>query len=261
MDELTLALELADISDEIAMKYYSHDPESSIKQDGTLVTVADREIEQAVRIRIKQQFPGHSILGEESGMQGGEDAPTWVIDPIDGTNNFAAGIPIFGTLIALRVEGRTVVGVASGPALGERYEAAESDGARLNGKPIHVSGIESLDRAVVCIGSYRRMARYGYKEQLDDILNTCRRDRGFGDFWGYMLVARGAAEVMAEPRLKIWDVAALEVIVREAGGLATGFSGRPYPNPGPGAGPDTSFLCTNGLLHPEMVRRLGGPAA
>lgn len=257
MDELSLALELGDIGDEIAMKYFSRNPETSVKKDGTLVTVADREIESAIRRRIGEAFPGHAILGEESGLQGDPEGPIWVIDPIDGTNNYAAGIPIFGTLIGLRVKGRTEVGVASAPALGERYSAASGDGAKMNGKPIAVSEVSSIAGAVVCTGSYKRMARYGYRDRLDRLLADCRRDRGFGDFWGYMLVARGAAEVMAEPNLKAWDVIALEVIVREAGGRTGGFGGDPYPqsritsNDG-----DGSFLCTNGLLHDEMVKRL-----
>ncbi len=257
MDELTLALELADLSDEISMKYFNRNPESSVKLDGTLVTVADREIEAAIRTRIREEFPEHAILGEESGLEGNPDSPIWIIDPIDGTNNYAAGIPVFGTLIGLRVGGRTEVGVASAPALGERYAAATGDGARMNGNPIQASKVDSLSEAVVCIGSYRRMVRYGYGDHLAGILRTCRRDRGFGDFWGYMLVARGAAEVMMEPNLNVWDVAALEVIVREAGGKVTGFSGQPYPESRiTSKRDDGSFLCTNGLLHDELVARL-----
>lgn len=257
MDELSLALELADIGDEIAMKYFSRNPETSVKQDGTLVTVADREIEAAIRSRIREEFPRHAILGEESGLQGEPGGPIWVIDPIDGTNNYAAGIPIFGTLIGLRVDGRTEVGVASAPALGERYWAATGSGATMNGNPIAVSAVGSMSDAVVCTGSYKRMARYGYRDRLDELLAGCRRDRGFGDFWGYMLVARGAAEVMVEPNLKAWDVIALEVIVREAGGRTSGFGGDPYPESRiTSQDGDGSFLCTNGLLHNEMVRRL-----
>lgn len=257
MDELTLALELAEIADEISMRFFSRNPETSVKKDGSLVTVADSDIEAALRTRIREVFPGHAILGEETGLEGDPESPIWIVDPIDGTNNYAAGIPVFGTLIALRVEGRTEVGVASAPALGERYDAATGDGARMNGKPIQVSTVDKLSDAVVCIGSYRRMTRYGFAEQLEGILKVCRRDRGFGDFWGYMLVARGAAEVMLEPNLNIWDIAALEVIVREAGGTASGFSGEPYPESRISSKVDNaSFLCTNGLLHDELVTRL-----
>jgi histidinol-phosphatase len=258
VDELTFALELADAADEISMKYFTRDPLTSVKKDGSLVTVADQQIEAMIRRRIRDQFPSHAILGEETGLEGDAGAPIWVVDPIDGTNNYASGIPIFGTLIGLRVNGRTEVGVASAPALGERYDAATGGGARMNGQPIQVSKVDSISDAVVCIGSYRRMRKRGYQEQLVRIFDDCRRDRGFGDFWGYMLVAKGAAEVMLEPNLNIWDIVALEVIVGEAGGRASNFSGDPYPESRitDYRGGDGSFMATNGLLHEELVARL-----
>ena len=258
MDELTFALELAEAADEISMKYFTRDPETSVKKDGSVVTVADKEIEALIRRRIRDTFPSHAILGEETGLEGDAEAPIWIVDPIDGTNNYASGIPIFGTLIALRVNGHTEVGVASAPALGERYDAATGDGARMNGKPIQVSKVDAMSDAVICIGSYRRMRKRGYREQLDQIFADCKRDRGFGDFWGYMLVAKGAAEVMLEPNLNMWDIAALEVIVNEAGGRASTFTGDPYPESRitdyfAGEG---SFMASNGLLHEELVTRL-----
>ena len=225
----------------------------SIKADSTIVTVADREIETALRKRIAEVFPDHAILGEEEGLVGDRGGPMWVLDPIDGTNNFAAGIGVFGTLIALRVNGRTELGVASAPALGERYEAARGDGARMNGKPISVSQVSDLSDAVVCFGSYRRMLRHGYGDAIEKILRACKRDRGYGDFWGHMLVARGAVEAMAEPALSFWDVAALEVIVEEAGGKMTTFAGKPYPESGEG---DRSVLSTNSLLHDALSSTL-----
>jgi histidinol-phosphatase len=258
VDELTFALELADAADEISMKYFTRDPETSVKKDGSLVTVADRQIESMIRRRVREQFPSHAILGEETGLEGDAKAPMWVVDPIDGTNNYASGIPIFGTLIGLRVDGRTEVGVASAPALGERYDSATGDGARMNGQPIRVSKVDSMADAVVCIGSYRRMRKRGYQEQLVRIFDDCRRDRGFGDFWGYMLVAKGAAEVMLEPNLNIWDIVALEVIVSEAGGRASTFTGDPYPESRitDYKSADGSFMASNGLLHEELVARL-----
>src|SRR5688500_5685024 len=129
MDELQLARELADIADEISLSYFSKDPEVTTKYDGTLVTIADREIGTALRKRISEVCPDHGVRGEEQGFSGDRDRPIWVLDPIDGTNNFAWGLPIYATLIALRVEGVTQVGVASAPALNERYEGAIGDGA------------------------------------------------------------------------------------------------------------------------------------
>lgn len=231
---------------EIAMRYFSRDPEVSKKPDGTLVTVADREIELVLRKRIKEVFPGHAVLGEEGGHEGDPAAPTWVVDPIDGTNNFAWGIPIFATLIGLRVEGRTEVGVVEAPALAERYEAARGDGATFNGASIRVSPTATMKESRVCFASWSGWADVNLEQEWTSILRMSRRSRGFGDFWGHMLVARGAAEVMAEPYLAIWDVAPLEVIVEEAGGMVTDFNGDKFEGPG-------SCLTTNGRLHREVI--------
>jgi histidinol-phosphatase len=262
VNELDLALEMAGMADEISLRYFARNPEVSIKQDGSLVTIADRLIEERIRARIAEVFPGHGVLGEEEGLQGDHSAPVWVIDPIDGTNNYASGIPVFATLIALRVEGRTELGVVSAPALEETYDATRGGGARLNGKTIGVSNISTMSDATVCFGSYRRMIRHGYEEQVREILAVCRRDRGFGDFWGHMLVAKGALEAMVEPKLKLWDVAACEVIVEEAGGRLTNFRGEPFPDtdarpPLEDSGPQprgaASCLSSNGVLHDQMI--------
>ncbi|MGH3115912.1 MAG: inositol monophosphatase family protein [Gaiellales bacterium] len=250
-DELQVARELADIADEIAMRYFTRAPVAEMKEDGTLVTAADTEIETALRARIAEVFPEHAVLGEEHGLQGDASAPIWVLDPIDGTNNFAWGIPVFATLVALRVGGRTEVGVVSAPALGERYEARRGRGARMNGEAIHVSDAASIDEARVCYASWVGWVRAGLDRQWAWILARCHRSRGFGDFWGHMLVARGAADIMAEPTLRIWDVAALEVIVEEAGGLITDFSGKTFDD-------NASCLSTNGRLHGEVIRALAG---
>jgi histidinol-phosphatase len=259
MDELALAKELAEIGGEISMRHYSPEVHTSVKKDGSIVTIADREIEKAMRRRINEVFPDHAILGEEGGLEGDPSSPMWILDPIDGTNNYASGIPVFGNLIALRVEGRMEVGVINAPALGELYEAARGGGAFMNGQSIQVSEISSMTEATVCFGSYRRMLKRGYREQVENLVLSSRRDRSFGDFWGHMLVARGAVEAMAEPNLNIWDVAAVEVIVEEAGGKTSGFGGEHYPESrvltrDQGEG---SFLSTNGALHDEMVRILG----
>lgn len=257
MDELQLARELADAADELSMRYFEMGVETSAKADGTLVTVADKEIEQVLRTRIKETFPDHGLLGEEHGLEGDPSKPTWILDPIDGTNNFAWGIQIFATLIALRIDGRTEIGIASAPALRERYVAVRGGGAELNGTPISVSDISSIEESRVCYGSHRGIVQFGLGDKWAEILQRCYRERGFGDFWGHMLVARGAAEVMIEPALAIWDVAALEVIVEEAGGRITGFTGAPYPNSRMTSKTgDPSCLTTNGKLHQELVTAL-----
>jgi len=257
MKELDFARELADIADEISLKYFSKNPETSVKHDGTLVTIADREIEATLRSRINDAYPDHGVLGEEQGLAGNRESPIWVIDPIDGTNNFAWGIPIYATLIALRVDGRTEVGIASAPALGERYEGARGDGARMNRQTINVSQVATIQDARVCYGSHRGIITAGLGDKWAEVLRTAKRERGFGDFWGHMLVARGAQDVMVEPSLAIWDIAALEVIVEEAGGKITGFTGSPYPNSrmwGPEG--DGTALTTNGQLHDQLVEAL-----
>lgn len=231
------------------MRYFSRDPDVSRKPDGTLVTVADREIETVLRKRIKEFYPEHAILGEEGGHEGDKSAPTWILDPIDGTNNFAWGIPIFATLIGLRTNGRTEIGVVEAPALGERYEAARGGGATFNGAAIKVSTTSAIEQSRVCFASWSGWADVHLEEQWTSILRRSKRSRGFGDFWGHVLVARGAAEVMAEPYLAIWDVAPLEVIVEEAGGAVTDFKGEKFEGPG-------SCLSTNGAVHDEVVRIL-----
>lgn len=268
-EELAFALELADEADAIALRYFSPGSaggpggvEAFTKADGTLVTEADRRIEQRLRERIAARFPEHSVFGEEegSGAPGGgpggagsaDTGVRWIIDPIDGTNNFAWGIPIFGSLIALSVEGVVEVGVASAAALGERYWAAAGEGAFMNGSPISVSSVPDVAEARLVFATWEEWVQAGLSGPWGDLLARCRRSRGFGDFWAHMLVARGAADAMAEPELELWDVAALIPIVTEAGGRITDFAGQPLRTV-PGT---TSCLTTNGRVHDEILEAL-----
>jgi histidinol-phosphatase len=258
-DELAFALDLAEESDEIAMRWFCRDPDVSTKEDGSLVTVADREIERMLRRRIHDRFPGDGVLGEEGGLEPGECGRLWVLDPVDGTNNYAWGIPIFGTLIGLRVGGRTEVGVVSAPALGERYDAARGAGARMNGSAIGVSSVTTVEEARICFASWGGWVEAGLAGRWASVLERCRRSRGFGDFWGHMLVARGAADAMAEPELRVWDVAAMEIVVEEAGGRLTTLGGAPW---GGVEGAELydlrqGCLTTNGGLHPRLLQELG----
>lgn len=250
MDELDLARELADIADEISCRYfYKRSAEVSVKADGTLVTEADKEIEARLRKRISERFPNHAILGEEEGFQGDKSTPMWVIDPIDGTNNFAWGIPVFATLIGLMIGRHTEIGVASAPAMSERYEGSRGSGASFNGTPIHVSEIPTIEEARICYSSWDGWAQADLEKEWTSLIRKAKRSRGFGDFWGHMLVARGAAEVMAEPILAPWDVFPLEVIVEEAGGRITTFEGEKFQGLG-------SCLTTNGVLHDTVQAAL-----
>jgi histidinol-phosphatase len=258
--ELAFARQLADESDEIAMRWFSRDPDVSTKRDGTLVTIADREIEHVLRRRIHERFPEDGVLGEEAGLEAGESDRLWILDPIDGTNNFAWGIPIFGTLIGMRAEGRTQVGVVSAPALQERYDAATGLGARMNGAPISVSSVSTVGEARICFASWGGWLDAGLAERWGSVLSRCRRSRGFGDFWGHMLVARGAADAMAEPELRIWDVAAMEIVVEEAGGRLTTLAGEPWGHHATGELYDVRHSCltTNGALHASLLDELSG---
>jgi histidinol-phosphatase len=245
-EELAFANELADIAADIGTRYFGGTFDVSLKKDMTPVTQADTEIEEAIRKAITERYPRDAVLGEEGGLHGEGDR-VWVIDPIDGTKNFAARIQIWGTLISLTERALPVVGVASAPALGERYEAARDRGARLNGEPIHVSDANALSDAMVIFGTLSWESDKA--EQLIAVAAEAKRTRAFGDFWSHMLVARGSAEAMLEESLRTWDTAAVQVIVEEAGGRMTAFDGEPLTDRG-------SALSTNGLLHEELVKRL-----
>lgn len=251
-DELIVARELARLGGRIAMGHFKRDPKSEKKADGTWVTEADWAVEAQIRLRIARTFPDHNVLGEEEGLTragGGaaiEGAPTWVVDPIDGTNNYVAGIPIWATLVGLEVEGRPVLGVAHAPALDETYDAAIGGGARLNGEPIRVNDVPELARATVLYASLSSFVEKGIDAAFRELAARSYRTRGFGDFWGHMLVARGAAHVMIEPELRVWDYRPLEVIVAEAGGRQSTLSGGPLEDRG-------SVLTTCGSIHDEVL--------
>jgi histidinol-phosphatase len=248
-DELAFASELADRAAEIGLSVFRGDVHVTIKADLTPVTQADTEIEAMVRRKIAAYFPDDRVLGEEEGGDADGPGRVWIVDPIDATANFARGIPIWGTLIALQVDRALVLGVASAPALGERYEAARGEGARCNGSPVHVSTEASIGQAQILFAELRDWLRPTHDERALDVLADAKRTRAFGDFWGHVLVARGAAEAMLEPELALWDYAALSVIVEEAGGRVSGLDGGPLRHGG-------SVLSSNDAIHDELVRRL-----
>lgn len=249
-DELAFALHLADRADAMALeRFRASELEVRSKPDRTLVTEADTAIEHMVREELAAAYPDDGILGEE---EGGEIAPggrQWVLDPIDATANFARGVPIWACLIGLLVEGKSVVGVASAPAIDERYAAAHGAGATMNGEPIHVSEVATISEAHLSFHEPEVLLGGALREATERLVVDCWRPRAFGDFWGHLLVARGAVDATIEPHLNLWDVAALRVIVAEAGGRITTFEGGE-------AGHGTSALTTNGLLHDELLVRL-----
>jgi histidinol-phosphatase len=246
--ELAFAHELADAAGAIAMSFFRGSFEVRHKADRTPVTEADLAIEAMIRQRVHERFPGDAVLGEESGLEGHSDR-RWVVDPIDGTRNFADGVQIWANLIALSVDERPVVGVVNAPALGERYAAVRGGGATLNDEPLEVSKADRIGRSFVCYGEIDDLLAGPDAAAVLELLRDSRRNRGFGDFWGHMLVARGSVEIMLEPSLSTWDFAALQVVVEEAKGRMTTFEGTPLAHGG-------SVLTTNGLLHDEVLARL-----
>lgn len=249
--DLTLALELADLADGISTERFgAADLVVETKPDMTPVSEADREIERVLRERISVARPDHAVVGEEEGVKGDGDR-RWIIDPIDGTKNFIRGIPVWGTLIALEVEGVITVGVASAPALHRRWWAARGEGAFADGRPIHVSKVERLSDAQLSFASIETWDRHDRGPQIAALTRKVWRSRGFGDFWQHVLVAEGAVDVAVEPEVSLWDLAALQVIVEEAGGQFTDLDGVARAGGG-------NVATSNGLLHDEVLATLRG---
>jgi histidinol-phosphatase len=249
--ELAFAAGLADRASDIAMGLFLGDGlEVRHKADRTVVTQADTSIETMIREQVAAAFPDDHVLGEEEG--GGERAEgrVWIVDPIDATANFARGIPIWATLIALQVDGELVLGLVNAPAIGERYEAVRGSGARMNGRAIAVSAVAGLDRAQIFHAGLEAWP-VERRPHAVSTLESAARTRGFGDFWGHALVARGAGEAMIEPELNIWDYAAVQVVVEEAGGRVTQLDGSAPRHLG-------SVVSSNGVLHDEILAALAG---
>jgi histidinol-phosphatase len=254
--ERSFAAGLADRAATIGMSIFRHDVvRVTLKADLTPVTQADTQIEAMVREQIAAAFPDDRVLGEEEGGDASGDGRVWIVDPIDATANFARGIPIWATLIALQVDGEPVLGLVNAPALGERYEAVAGAGATCNGDAIRVSAASELAESQLLFAGLGEWNEGSLGERVRATLGAASRTRGFGDFWGHMLVARGSAEAMIEAELSLWDYSALVPIVRESGGRMTAIDGGPLRHGG-------SVLTTNGLVHDELVARfsqVGGP--
>jgi histidinol-phosphatase len=279
LDDLALAHALADLADAISLdRYQAQDLVITTKPDNTPVTDADRAVETAIREALATHRQTDGLVGEEFGSDKGTSGRYWVIDPIDGTKNFMRGVPTWATLIALvevdssGVE-EVVVGIASAPALARRWSAAKGHGAfvRFNGgnsdaslselaedefdgsvqgsneKKISVSKVASLSDASISYSDF-----IGWEDRLEPfqkMLANAWRTRGIGDFWSHMLVAEGAVDIAIEPKLAVWDMAALDIIVREAGGSFTNTAGHNGPFGGSG-------VSTNGLLHNAVINGL-----
>jgi histidinol-phosphatase len=240
----------AEAAGEVAMKYYRGGFEVTIKADQTPVTQADREAEQAIKAVLRRAFPEHGFLGEELGEEGPKDR-RFIIDPIDGTKNFIRRVPIWAVLLGLEEAGEITAGVMLNPALGEMFWARRGDGAWSAGERLRVSSCDRLDEATLLHSDLHLMREAGFWDPLVRLVDACRRTRGFGDYYGYGLVAAGKAEIYVETDLKPWDAAPVKILVEEAGGRLTDFTGRPTIYGG-------SVLATNGRLHErtlDLLRR------
>ena len=249
--DLQLALDAADLADRVTFSLFRL-PTLAVaaKPDLSPVTEADRAAEAVIRELVARERPADAVLGEEMGLSG-TGRRRWLVDPIDGTVNYVRGIPVWATLIGLEVDGTMDVGVVSAPALGRRWWAKRGEGAFAGppggaGAPITVSKVAELAEASISSSS---VGDFPVPGRVAELAARVKRDRGFGDFWNHMLVAEGALEAGLDPVVSIWDIAALQVIVEEAGGKFTDFSGSRRIDAG-------TALSSNGLVHAGIVASL-----
>jgi histidinol-phosphatase len=247
---LAAAVDAAHAAGAIAMKYYTGGFEVTIKPDDTPVTQADREAEEAIVAALGRAFPAWGFLGEEFGAKGPTDI-RWIVDPIDGTKNFVRQIPVWATLLALEAHGEIVAGVIHNPVTGELYAARKGGGARLNGRRVRVSDVADLWPATLLHAGLRLYRKAGVWDGIVRLVDATERQRGFGDYLGYALVAEGKAELYVEVDLKPWDLAPCKIVVEEAGGRFTDLAGAPTIYSG-------NALATNGRLHDTALALLAG---
>jgi histidinol-phosphatase len=253
---LRFAHELLEETDAIALHHVAGGLTVSAKPDRTLVTQADTEIETHLRDRIAAAFPTHTVAGEEFGTVADAGDGRWIMDPIDATHNVVRGIDVFATLLAFERDGDLLVGVVSAPAMRRRWWATRGGGAHLRAdgveRMIHVSAIDSLDQSQIMFSTLRGLEAAGLGDGLRRLTGAAWRDRGFGDFWGHMLVAQGSAEAMLEYGVSPWDMAAPHLILTEAGGRMTDLDGHAS-----WSGPQV--VSSNGLLHDRVLEMLERP--
>ena len=255
-EELIFALTLADRADAISLsRYRALDLKITTKPDNTPVTDADRAVEETIRTAIAAKYPADEIVGEEFGYSRQPSDSLnryWVIDPIDGTKNFLRGVPTWATLIALVVDGQVVVSVVSSPALYRRWYATRGNGAYLlensaPPRPLNVSGVQTIADASIAYSDFQGLGNR--RNAFETLLDSAWRTRGVGDFWSHMLVAEGAVDAAVEQSLALWDMAALDLIVTEAGGRFTSLDGVDGPF-GPNA------ISSNSAIHTQVLSDL-----
>ncbi len=250
---LDTALAAAKAAGELALRYFTGAFQVTLKPDQSPVTQADREAEQAIVERLATAFPDIGFLGEEFGAQGGQER-RWIIDPVDGTQNFVRGIPYWATLLALEEAGELTLGVVYAPATGDLFWARRGQGAYANGQPLRVSAVDRLADAMLVhagLNSLKTCRPGPYWDGFLRLVEHTQRQRGFGDYFAYTFVLRGQAELMLEADIKPWDLAPFKILFEEAGGRLTDFEGYPTIYAG-------TVLASNGRLHDEALALLNG---
>jgi histidinol-phosphatase len=248
--ELQAALEAAQAAGEVIRSLYQKNITVTTKSDASPVTEADVRAEEVIKGILSERFPGYGFYGEETGKHSMGAESVWLVDPIDGTKSFVRDCPFFSTQIALMRAGKVVVGVSSAPAYGELAWAESGAGAFMNDRPIRVSSVAELSRSIVSTGNLKTMTQSAQWSRLGDLIPRVSRIRGYGDFVHYHLLARGSLDVVIESDVNILDIAALTIIVREAGGTFTDLAG------GEVTLGTTSVLATNGPLHATVLEAL-----
>lgn len=246
-----LAVEAARKAGDLARDYYETTFEIEHKKDDSPVTIADRKAEQLVRTLVAQAFPADGFLGEEYGDQPGTSGFRWIIDPIDGTKSFIRHIPLWATLIGLEYQNEQIGGVAYIPVFGMTYRALRGANAYLNERKIRVSEVATLSESLACYSSINWFLKAGKEKAFLELAARTARQRGYGDFYGFVLVAEGAAELMVEQGVNPWDIAATKAIIEEAGGTFTDWRNIPTISR-----PDV--LASNGRVHAEALAILNG---
>ena len=245
-DLLEFSVEIARTAGDITLKYFRRQPETHKKTDGSFVTIADREAEAYLRQAILKRFPDDGVVGEEEEERSGSSGRRWIIDPIDGTFAYVHGVPLFGVLIGLEVEGDYSLGVINIPVLEEMVYAAKGVGCFSNGTPARVSATANLEDALLLCTDFPACDRYGFGVAANAFQQRAKTSRTWGDCYGYVLVATGRADVMLDPVMNLWDCAALLPIMEEAGGTFTDWRGTRTAAAG-------NAVATNGVLFNEVM--------
>lgn len=235
----------------ITLRYFGGIVDHDAKGDGSPVTIADREAEQLIRGRVEDRYPEHSILGEEYGESNEGSRVRWILDPIDGTRSFMRGIPLYGVLIGIEIEGEPAVGVAHFPPLKETVAAGRGLGCTWNGEPSRVSKVDSLSEAVICTTDVERLLSRSEGAGWRRLQQQASFSRTWGDCYGHALVATGRIEAQVDPVMAPWDAGPFPTIVTEAGGTFTSLDGGTTPHGGSG-------VSSNGILHASVMETLLG---